>query len=93
MAGRATCANAFYFEELQNQQSDCCITVLIVCIAFQNTNYLFTVAYLGFCKGGPNPGVWGDRSPPAGSGVEPQSPAVFCDFETNSKHFEAPFNG
>ena len=37
--------------------------------------------------GGTYSGVWGTFV------LRPQPPAVFCDFEANLKHFEAPFNG
>ena len=47
------------------------------------------VAYLGFDKGGPHPGVWGTE---VLSGVW-GPPAVFCDFEANLEYIEAPFNG
>ena len=40
------------------------------------------MAYLGFYRGTTSRGLWG-RKPPAD----------FCDFEANSKHFAAPFNG
>ena len=51
------------------------------------------VAYLGFCKGGGQIRGSGGQKSPAGSEAELQPPAVFCDFEANSMHFEAPFNG
>ena len=34
-----------------------------------------------------------DKSPTAGSAAEPSCQQFFCDFEANSKHFEAPYNG